>query len=616
MKGPLRHLNPVIVTLVAALLVCFGIARNASKVSLRQIEVQNLLDLEHVSTMEVTRAHLWLEEYLAGDKSVDPSLQVLLKLQRAASNLTFIAEHPLLIPEGLKLEEAEVIAQAREAAICCAELISLARMRLSAAARTGTVADQQFDAEFDQLNKNLGALNIAIRAQLAELHDRTRISLYGSVVVTALLLIGLASFIARSRDAAEAHARELEQAVAQRTDQLRALTDQLRGVSDSVTDAIVISDTEGRIKDMNKAAVAMFGHELDAVRGQPVAIIVPERLRAAHLAGLTRARESGTMTLAGKRFVMPAQHRDGREFPVEIALSMWQAPNQRGFTAVLRDMTEAQATAAKLKANQEEIEHLVQTLKSANAQLREAARHKDAFMAAMSHELRTPLTVILSYAQLLIDGVHGHTTERQRQSLETITQSGQGLLVLIGEILDLAKIESGKLSLHLDTVRITILTRTCVETMQPLAKAKQIRLVADIPPGLPSLRADPQRLNQILLNLLGNAIKFTPAGGSVTLSAAATADWQSVQFTVTDTGIGIAPDNLSRLFQPFVQIDSKLARSYSGTGLGLAMVGKLAGLHGGTASVQSEVGVGSKFSVTLPFNGPPEPPEEKPSPNQ
>jgi len=206
--------------------------------------------------------------------------------------------------------------------------------------------------------------------------------------------------------------------------------------------------------------------------------------------------------------------------------------------------------------------------------------------------------------------VHGNITERQRQSLETITQSGQGLLLLISEILDLAKIESGKLTLNMDTIRITILGRTCVDMLQPLAKSKQIRLLADIAPGLPSLRGDPQRINQILVNLLGNAIKFTPAGGTVTLTAAPTPDFLSVQFTVADTGIGIAPENMSRLFQPFVQIDSKLARSYSGTGLGLAMVAKLAELHGGTASAESELGVGSKFCVTLPFNGPPAPAEE------
>jgi signal transduction histidine kinase len=146
--------------------------------------------------------------------------------------------------------------------------------------------------------------------------------------------------------------------------------------------------------------------------------------------------------------------------------------------------------------------------------------------------------------------------------------------------------------------------------LQPLAKAKQIRVLADIAPGLPSLRGDPQRLNQILVNLLGNAIKFTPAGGTVTFTVAPTPDFLSVQFTVADTGIGIAPENMSRLFQPFVQIDSKLARSYSGTGLGLAMVAKLAELHGGTASAESELGVGSRFCVTLPFNGPPAPAEE------
>ena len=610
MKGPLQHLNPVIVTLVAALIVCLGTGWNASKVSLRQIEVQSLLDLERFSAVEISQAHLWLEEYLDGDKTVDPSLQVLRKLQRAAANLKHIAAHPLLSSEGAAGGSLSATSSAREAARCCAQLISLAGMRLKAAARTGTAADQEFDQEFDDLNHNLTALNMAIRAELSELNEQTRYSVYGSVAVNALLLIGLAFFIARTRDATVAHARELEQSVEQRTRQLRATSDQLRAVSDSVSDAIVISDTEGRIMDMNRAALAMFGHELAAVRGQPVDIIVPERLRAAHESSMTRARESGTMSLAGKRVMVPALNKDGREFPVEIALSRWEAPGERGFTAVLRDMTEAQATAAKLKANQEEIEHLVQTLRAANAQLLQAARHTDAFMAAMSHELRTPLTVILSYTQLLLDGVHGNIAERQRQSLETITQSGQGLLLLISEILDLAKIESGKLTLNMDTIRITILGRTCVDMLQPLAKSKQIRLLADIAPGLPSLRGDPQRLNQILVNLLGNAIKFTPAGGTVTLTAAPTPDFLSVQFTVADTGIGIAPENMSRLFQPFVQIDSKLARSYSGTGLGLAMVAKLAELHGGTASAESELGVGSKFCVTLPFNGPPAPAEE------
>ena len=553
-----------------------------------------------------------MEEYHAGNQAINYNLQVLNPIRRAQKNLATIAQHPTLrqiaAPDGQGQRSAHKVAE--EVARCASELLVLAQLREKSKARAGALEDLEFNAEFDKLNRNVDELDWMLIVGLTDMRQRSLQSLYGFYAFAAILLTALAFVIGRNRDLVHAHTEELEWAVEHRTGQLRALTDQLRGVSDSVADAIITSDLDGKIIGLNKAAVRIFGYEPAAIMGQPVHLLVPDRMQEAHRAGMARARNQEASQSTVMRTNLPGKRADGIEFPAEISLSSWFAPTERGFTAVVRDMTDAQAAAAKLKSKQEEIYQLLQTLQTANEQLREAARHKDAFLAAMSHELRTPLAVILSYAQLLIEGTHGDITERQRRSLETITQSGQNLLALIGDILDLAKIEAGKLRLELDTVRITIVGRACLEMLQPLARAKQIRLAGDLAPGLPPLRCDPQRLNQILYNLLGNAIKFTPAGGTVTLTADSTPDFLSVRFTIADTGIGIAPENISRLFQPFVQIDSKLARAYSGTGLGLAMVAKLAALHGGTTSVESELGVGSKFHVTLPFNGPPGPAEE------
>jgi PAS domain S-box-containing protein len=244
--------------------------------------------------------------------------------------------------------------------------------------------------------------------------------------------------------------------------------------------------------------------------------------------------------------------------------------------------------------------------KLAQQQAAEAAlaanRSKSEFLANMSHELRTPLTAILGLSEVLRDEVFGPLTAKQHQKLATIEQSGQHLLELINDVLDLAKIESGKLELQVVPTDIQGLCDASLAFVRQQAHKKQIKLSSQIPPRLGKLEVDERRIRQVLINLLSNAVKFTPEGGEVWIDVQTDADNEVIHFSVIDTGIGIAPENLAQLFQPFVQLDSSLSRRYAGTGLGLALVRQVAELHGGSVTVESHVDQGSRFTVSLPWH--------------
>lgn len=244
-------------------------------------------------------------------------------------------------------------------------------------------------------------------------------------------------------------------------------------------------------------------------------------------------------------------------------------------------------------------------LQQANEELLRATRLKDEFLANMSHELRTPLNAILGMTEGLQDEVFGAITDQQKTALRTIEKSGVHLLSLINDILDIAKIESGQIKLEKTRVSVVSLCQSSLVFVKQQALKKNIQLHLDIPSDLPELEVDERRIRQVLINLLNNAVKFTPEQGKVVLEVAprsqrlATGE-PSLAIAVRDTGIGIAPENLSKLFQPFIQIDSALNRQYTGTGLGLALVKHLVELHGGEVTVSSELGVGSCFTITLP----------------
>lgn len=238
-------------------------------------------------------------------------------------------------------------------------------------------------------------------------------------------------------------------------------------------------------------------------------------------------------------------------------------------------------------------------LSFANSELAKAAQMKDAFLASMSHELRTPLSAILNNVETLIEQVYGPLTPEQARALTTIEERAEHLLVLINDVLDLSKIGAGKLNLTIDTVSVQAICESSLKFIKEYAHNKQIALSIQIDPAVKTAWADPRRLKQILVNLLNNAVKFTPQGGAVGIDVNQDSTKKQVNFTVWDTGIGIPRDKMELLFMPFMQLDYKLGRQYGGAGLGLALVYNLVELHEAGISLESELDHGSRFTISI-----------------
>jgi signal transduction histidine kinase len=241
-----------------------------------------------------------------------------------------------------------------------------------------------------------------------------------------------------------------------------------------------------------------------------------------------------------------------------------------------------------------------QDLMDENLRLEQLVQRKDEFLATMSHEVRTPLTAVLGLSEALDAGAYGAINERQQRAIQVILQSGRHLLHLANDLLDLSRIEAGHLELQLEPCYLNMVIQSCISLVSVSARSKAQQIVFDSPQSV-VLLADTRRLHQLLLNLLGNASKFTPEGGTIYLRASTNAEAQTVTIEVADTGIGIATEDHERIFEPFVQVDSHLGRQYTGSGLGLALVKRIAALHEGQIAVFSRPEHGSRFVITLPW---------------
>ncbi len=377
-----------------------------------------------------------------------------------------------------------------------------------------------------------------------------------------------------------------------------------RRLLEAAPDAIIEVDRKGHIQLVNRVGEQIFGYDREDLLGQPVELLIPEELRTKHVHHRSQYWNHPLTRPMGTGLALEGRRKDGSRFPVEISLSPVEAGDTFYVTAVIRDVTERKRVEEQLRAVQErynrELAAANRELGLRNEEIERANRLKSEFLASMSHELRTPLHTVIGFSELLAEELKGPLNADQSRFVGHIHRDSMHLLELINEILDLSKIEAGRLELKLETFDSGAAIEQAVATIRPQCDAKSIRLEAELASEVP-IDADALRFKQILLNLLSNAVKFTPEGRSISVCSRRVG--HLLEISVTDTGIGIAPGDHQSIFDKFRQVGQTTKGVREGTGLGLAITKELVEQHGGEISVESAPAKGSRFTFTIPVAG-------------
>jgi protein-histidine pros-kinase len=377
----------------------------------------------------------------------------------------------------------------------------------------------------------------------------------------------------------------------------------LAAIVEGSRDAIIGIDLDAFVTSWNSSAERTFGYGAGEMIGRSVTKLIPPERQEEEIEIISRIKQGEIV----KPFETVRVCKDGTELPVSISVSPIKDLTGKiiGASKVARDVTERRRVEKALRESHENLERNVAErtaqLQLAKERAEAAGRAKSEFMASMSHELRTPLNGIIGFSEFLVDGKPGPINVKQKEYLEDILHSGRHLLQLINDVLDLAKVEAGKIEFNAEPFPLRKAVAEVCSVAGPIAQKKRIEVGVSIAPELVEVRLDQMRFKQVVYNLLSNALKFTDQGGRVEIQCAPVGAHQ-FQLAVKDSGIGIKAHDLSRLFKEFEQIDSGTSRHYGGTGLGLALTRKMLEMQGGKIAVESEFGKGSTFTAVLPLN--------------
>jgi len=388
-------------------------------------------------------------------------------------------------------------------------------------------------------------------------------------------------------------------------------------ILDVALDCVILMDESGRIAQFNPAAELTFGYSAaEAVQTELAELIVPADKRESLRAALASYLTTGNTAILNRRLELTAIRKGGESFPVEIAIAPISSDGAKMFAAYMRDITERKRTERELASYTQDLETahetqrkdaerlaaLVDQLRVTQQQAETATRAKSEFLASMSHELRTPLNAIILYSELLQEVAEDDGSQSTIGDLQRIQSAGKHLLDLINGILDLSKIEAGKMMLSVEEFDVRAMIGELVDTVNPLVEKNKNTLTVRCDDEVRTMHADLTKTRQILLNLLSNASKFTRDGTiAVDVRRCMFDGRECVEFSVVDTGVGMTVDQTCKVFDPFTQGDVTTTRKYGGTGLGLAIVSRFCDLMGGSVWVESRPGVGSRFVVRLPM---------------
>jgi PAS domain S-box-containing protein len=375
-----------------------------------------------------------------------------------------------------------------------------------------------------------------------------------------------------------------------------------RELLEAAPDAILEVDREGHIILLNRVTEKMFGYPREELIGKTVEFLIPHDIRMAHTRHRSHYWDHPQTRAMGTGLFLEGERKDGTRFPVEISLSPVYTDDSFRVTAIIRDITERKQAEDRLHAIQEQYTRdLAATnreLEERNRQIERANRLKSEFLASMSHELRTPLHTIIGFSELLAEELEGPLNDKQQRFVNHIHKDSMHLLELINDVLDLSKIEAGRLELRREVFAAAGAVEEVLGSIRPQAEAKGLRVVTKFA-EMPAMFADRVRFKQILLNLLSNAVKFTPEGGRIEVTASE--EGGIAEFSVADTGIGIAAEEQKSVFDKFYQVGHTTKGVREGTGLGLAITQRLVEEHGGSIKVSSELGKGSCFTFRIPL---------------